>query len=172
MANATGHCDDRDLTDLGVAVRSYRNLFYHRTVLLEGIRRMAMRNMAHLTDAREHCDAHASLEEDDWVPRVQAKMLSDQGLENNELNRTVIEWATFCLLQVYLALLYAEIESVVVEEHRAAALSDALVFHVPDHTKNPEHLDHAVAEVYHSSGSHIYRNLAAFFGVGHHAKNA
>lgn len=68
-----------DLTNLGVSVRSFRNRFHHRTVPLEGIRRIATRNMIHLTDARQQCDAHASsLEEDYWILRVQAKMLSDR----------------------------------------------------------------------------------------------
>ena len=105
------HIEDLDLSEIRVAVDAFRNLFYHRTVLVEGIRRIAMRNMLHLTDAKQHCNAHASSpEEDDWVPRVQAKMLSDQDLEDNEVNRMVVAWATFYPVQVYLALLYAEIE--------------------------------------------------------------
>ena len=101
--------EDLELAELGVAVHSFRNLFYHRTVLLEGIRRVAVRNMAHLTDARRRCNAQGSLRVgEDWVPRVQATMLNDQGLNDNGQNRTVIAWATFYPLYVYLALLYAE----------------------------------------------------------------
>ena len=104
---------DLNLTDLGVAVRAYRNLFHHRTVYLEGIRRIAARNMMHLAEARDHCAGFSSsADEDDWVPRVQSKMLSDQGLDDSETNRVILEWATFYPLQTYLALLYAKIECV------------------------------------------------------------
>ena len=105
--------EDLNLTDLGVAVRAYRNLFHHRTVFLEGIRRIAARNMMHLAEARDHCAAFSSsADEDDWVPRVQSKMLSDQGGDDSETNRVILQWATFYPLQTYLALLYAEIECV------------------------------------------------------------
>lgn len=105
--------EDLNLTDLGVAVRAYRTLFHHRTVFLEGIRRIAARNMIHLAEARDHCAAFSSsADEDDWVTRVQSKMLSDQGLDDSEMNRAVLQGATFLPLQTYLALLYAEIECV------------------------------------------------------------
>jgi len=111
--DGTERLENLDLTGPRVAVRSFQNLIYHRTVILEGIRRIAMRNMVHLSDAREHCDAHAtSPDEDDWIPRVQARMLGDQGLENNRLNRAIIGQATFAPMRVYLAVLYEEIRCV------------------------------------------------------------
>ncbi len=101
-----------DLTKIGIAVRSFRNLFYHRTVLLEGIRQMAARNLTHLTDAMRQCSVNPSEAEHEWIPRVQAKILGDQGMENNPANRTLLPFATFLPVQVYLALLYAELECI------------------------------------------------------------
>ena len=104
--------EELDLTELGIAIRSFRNLFYHRTVLLEGIRRMAVRNLTHLADAKRRCGVNSSEVEHEWVPRVRAKMLADQGMENNPTNRTILLPATFLPVQVYLALFYAELECV------------------------------------------------------------
>ena len=101
-----------DFTKIGIAVRSFRNLFYHRTVLLEGIRRMAARNLIHLAEAQRHCGVKSSEEVHEWIPRVQARMLRDQGMENNSANRKILPFATFTPVQVYLALLYAELECV------------------------------------------------------------
>ena len=39
-------------------------------------------------------------------------MLSDQGMEDSDVNRRILEIATYCPFQTYLALLYAEIECV------------------------------------------------------------
>ena len=102
--------EDLDLTDIGVAVRSFRNLFYHRTVILEGIRQIVGRNMVHLADAAERYDAGISPEENERTTR--AIILSDQGLENNAANRFISGIATHCPFQVYLALLYAELDCV------------------------------------------------------------
>ena len=110
--SATTRVEELDLTEIGIAVRSFRNLFYHRTVLLEGIRRMAVRNLTHLADAKRQCGVNSSEAEHEWVPRVRAKMLADQGLENNPTNRTILLPATFLPVQVYLALFYAELECV------------------------------------------------------------
>ena len=103
--------EDLDRAGFDTAVGVYRNLLHHRTVILEGIRLIASRNIIHLTDARTACAARSqSPDEDDWIARVQARMLADQGLDDSKFNRTVIGWATFYPVQVYLALLYAEIE--------------------------------------------------------------
>ena len=124
-ASAISRPEDLDVAAFDAAVGIYRNLFHHRTVILEGIRQIAFRNMIHLGDARAACAAHAwSPDEDDWIGRVQAKMLADQGLDDSELNRTVIGWATFYPLQVYLALLYAEIEYIRRNRERSAFLEN------------------------------------------------
>ena len=120
--------EDLDRLGFDTAVGVYRNLFHHRTVILEGIRKVAFRNMIHLTDARIAYAAHSPLSEDDWIPRVQAKMLADQGLDDSKVNHTVIGWATFYPLQVYLALLYAEIEYIRKYRDRSRLLEDGEMF--------------------------------------------
>ena len=118
--------EDLDRAGFDTAVGVYRNLFHHRTVILEGMRRIAFRNMIHLTEARHACAAHSN--EEGWIPRVQAKMLADQGLEDSKLNQTVIGWSTFYPVQVYLALLYAEIEFIRECRGRSTLLDDSQVF--------------------------------------------
>ena len=121
--------ENLDITDLGVALRSYRNLFHHRTVFLEGIRRIAARNMIHLAEARDHCaDFSSSADQDDLVPRVQSKMLHDQGLDDSESNRIILKCATFYPLQTYLALLYAEIECVRNSRNESPFFEDDVLF--------------------------------------------
>ena len=121
--------EDLDRAGFDAAVGVYRNLFHHRMVIAEGIRLIASRNMIHLTEARAACAAYArSLDEDDWIARVQAKMLADQGLEDSKLNRTVIGWATFYPVQVYLALLYAELEYIRRNRDKSALLEDDEAF--------------------------------------------
>ena len=100
-----------NLTKIQNVVNCYRNLFYHRTVILEGIRKVAFRNMSHLSEAMDYCKSTGdTLHDHRWIDRIQQKMLADQQLENNELNRVLIGWATYYPVQVYLALLYAEVE--------------------------------------------------------------
>ena len=100
------------IADIERKVKCFGNLFYHRTVILERIRKIAFRNMIHISKAIEDCnDIENSVQ--NYIPpleHTQAKMLSDQGLENNRVNRTIIGWSTYYSLHVYLALLYAEIE--------------------------------------------------------------
>ena len=98
------------LAKLRDPVNSYRNLFYHRTVVVEGIRKIAFRNMAHLSDAMGRSPSLDSVQGDDWITEVQRRMLHDQGVDDTPLNRTLIGWATYHPLQVYLGLLYAEVE--------------------------------------------------------------
>lgn len=93
--------------DIEREIISFGNLFYHRTAILERIRKIAFRNMIHRTIAEEHC---RRVENNVSMECIQAKMLSDQGLENNKANRIIIGWATYYPLHLYLALLYAEIE--------------------------------------------------------------
>ena len=101
-----------NIKDLESLVFPYRNLFYHRTVILEGIRKIAFRNMIHLVntiDFLEDSQCNA-IRNDLQIEHIKAKMLSDQGVTDNRFNRSIIEWATFFPIQLYLALLYAEIE--------------------------------------------------------------
>ena len=108
---AMTNLEELNLTDLRAVVNCYRNLFYHRTVILEGIRKIAFRNMIHLSETiKDHGANDNALRDHQWVKDIQGKMLADQGLENNKLNRMLIGWATWYPVQVYLALLYAEVE--------------------------------------------------------------
>ena len=96
-----------NIADIERKVKNFGNLFYHRTVILERIRKIAFRNMIHRTETERCC---RSVGGNIPMECVQAKMLSDQGLENNVINRTIIGWATYYPVQLYLALFYAEIE--------------------------------------------------------------
>ena len=92
-----------------------RNLIYHRALILEPIRRMAFRNMRHLSDAMADHGVPADTEVEsvgfnEWVRELQDRMLRDQGSEPSELNRVLIQIATFTPVKLYLGLLYAEIE--------------------------------------------------------------
>lgn len=121
--------EDLDRAGFDVAVGVYRNLLHHRTVYLEGIRRIAFRNMIHLREAEGACGPFSSSQNwDEWALRVQAKMLADQGLEDNALNQIVIALATFYPVQIYLALLYAEIEYIGRYRKRSTLLEDGDVF--------------------------------------------
>ncbi|MCZ0952112.1 MAG: hypothetical protein OXJ56_05970 [Rhodospirillaceae bacterium] len=121
--------EELDRAGFDVAVGVYRNLLHHRTVYLEGIRRIAFRNMIHLREAEGACGPFSpSRNRDEWALRVQAKMLADQGLEDNALNQIVIGLATFYPVQIYLALLYAEIEYIGRYRKRSALLEDGEVF--------------------------------------------
>ena len=104
--------ENLEIKHLESLVHPYQNLFHHRTVILEGIRKIAFRNMIHLENTMNFLEESSKYGSKDKlkIERIKAKMLTDQGLENNTTNQAVIEWATFFPLQLYLALLYAEIE--------------------------------------------------------------
>ena len=104
-----------DLQRLHFGTTVLRNLIYHRALILEPIRRLAFRNMRHLSDAmadhRVPADAEVgSVEFNEWVRELQDRMLRDQGSESSELDRVLIQIATFTPVKLYLGLLYAEIE--------------------------------------------------------------
>ncbi len=101
--------DKLNITDVEDKIKAYANLFSHRTHPLEGIRKITSRNMIHFINARNYLH-NKDVSESVSVERIQAKMMSDQGLKSNESNRIVTEWVTHFPLCVYLALLYAEIE--------------------------------------------------------------
>ena len=93
----------------------YRNLMYHRVLILEPIRQMAFRNMRHLSRAitdlpKPENNNVNSTESSTWIAQIQDRMLKDQGVEPSDLNRILVHTATFTPVKLYLALLYAEIE--------------------------------------------------------------
>ncbi len=104
-----------DLQTLHSGTTVLRNLIYHRALILEPTRRLAFRNMRHLTaamaDHHTPTDAQVdSVEFNEWVRELQDRMLRDQGYESSEVHRVLIQIATFTPVKLYLALLYAEIE--------------------------------------------------------------
>ncbi len=101
-----------DLAHLRTTVMQFQDLFHHRTVLLEPVRRMTYRNMAHLTDAMDRCEAsgHTHSGKDDMIRCRQTVMLNDQGLEVTPLTLMLTGLSTFAPMKLYLALLYAELE--------------------------------------------------------------
>ena len=90
----------------------YRNALHHRNTFVEGIRKIAFRNMRHLTRAKDEYERTGGQvnQSVDWFSKVQDIMLAGQGLESTSANRTLIGWATYQPLQVYLCLLYASVE--------------------------------------------------------------
>ena len=108
-------------TDLHALERStaiYRNLMYHRVLILEPIRQMAFRNMRHLSSTISELHKPQnhnvdSTESREWIGQIQDRMLSDQGTEPSVLNRVLVHKATFTPVKLYMALLYAEIESLI-----------------------------------------------------------
>ena len=89
--------------------QNYRKLRVHRCVIVEGVRVIAFRSMDHLFTTRVRLNAM------DWgdseaMARVQNKMLEDQGLDQTEANRSDLVWASRAAWEIYMCLLYAEIE--------------------------------------------------------------
>ena len=104
-----------DLQTLHFRTAVLRNLIYHRDLILEPIRHLAFRNMRHLSDVmadrRLPADVEVgSVEFNEWVRELQDRMLRDQGSEPSEMDRVLIQIATFTPVKLYLGLLYAEIE--------------------------------------------------------------
>ena len=139
MSNLQGF----NITNLRKIVNPYRNLFYHRTEILEGIRKIAFRNMAHLTSARERCELGDDVSLDTGgIDRIQLRMLADQGLEATHVNKRLLALATFATLKLYLALLYAEVEFYNKLCRRHTILSDATLSECLDNS--PEFIESLV----------------------------
>ena len=98
-----------DVAALAKVTAPYRNALYHRSTVVEGIRKVANRNLAHLGRATRECGYTGGLPED-GIEVVQARMLEEQELDNSNAHRSIIPWATFLPVQIYLCLLYASIE--------------------------------------------------------------
>ena len=92
-----------------------RNLAFHRTHVLEPVRRVAFRNMQFLGRAmsvhpKPDNSGMNSPQARSWVKSVQNQMLTYQGLEPSELNRGLLHATTFMPVKIYTALWYAELE--------------------------------------------------------------
>ena len=107
--------EDLRLDEIVEAVTLYRNLADHRHMVLEPVRRIASRNMAGVSRAQQCAGKPPSETSDDaskqeWVSRVQAAQLEEQGVEHSGLNGSLLESATFSPVRLYFSLFYAEIE--------------------------------------------------------------
>ena len=91
-------------------VQQFKRLFDHRTGILEGVRAVAFRNIDHLTRAmrREGIDRFTTPAS---MVCVQDAMVRDQGLDPTPMNRWLLSCGTFNAWEIYLCLLFAEVES-------------------------------------------------------------
>ena len=91
-------------------VQHFARLYDHRTFILEGMRVAAFRNVGHLFRAmkREGIDTFTTPAS---LIRVQDTMIRDQGLEPTPTRRWLLSCGTFNAWEVYLCLLFTEVES-------------------------------------------------------------
>ena len=99
----------------------YSKLREHRCRITESIRVVAFRNMDHLDAAQKHVGIRESTDQEHYV-RVQDKMLADQGLEQTDTQRWLLTSATWVPWEVYMCLLYAEIENYMLISQKHASL--------------------------------------------------
>ena len=91
-------------------IQHFTRFYYHRYRVLEGVRAAAFRNVDHLT--RVMADAGIlKFTTQSSIIEVQDRMIRDQGLEPTPTRRWLLECATFNTWEVYLCLLFAEVES-------------------------------------------------------------
>ena len=96
---------------LGIeAITHYRNLQYHRSVILEGIRIIALRNLNHLDRTMTALGVN-TLADDRDIEAVNDWMFKDQGMDPDLNSRSILEFATFIPWEMYLCLLSVELES-------------------------------------------------------------
>lgn len=98
-----------NVTDVEAITSPYENALYHRTSFVEGIRKIAFRNMMHLARAIEECKTEETTNED-HTSAIQDRMLADQGMETGDGARKLLGATTFEPMKVYLSLLYASLE--------------------------------------------------------------
>ena len=103
------------------AINHYRNLQYHRSVILEGVRNIAFRNINHLTRVMKN-QGMTQLTDDREIDTVYDLMFQDQHLDPDLNSRRILEFVTWVPWEMYLCLLSAEIESYRRESRRDPAL--------------------------------------------------
>ncbi len=103
--------DTTDVTTdrLDDLLRHHRSLRYHRFRILEGIRAVAFRNLDELHSAMGHVGVDQFQSEQD-IRAVQSHILESLGIEADPFNRAVLSWTLWLPWEVYLCLIYAEIE--------------------------------------------------------------
>ena len=103
------------------AIKHYRNLQYHRSVILEGVRIIAFRNVDHLGRVMESLGISQATDDRD-IEAVYELMFQGQDLDPDLSSRWVMEAATWIPWEMYLCLLSAELESYRRESRRDSAL--------------------------------------------------
>lgn len=126
-----------NIVEIESITRPWRNALHHRNAIVEGIRKIASRNMVHLDTAMKRCGVsrgETNGESEDWITDVQEKLLKDQGLENTSHNRKMLPLATFFPVELYGSLLYAGVEffyksSKEIDFYKDSEMSDYLENH-------------------------------------------
>ena len=126
-----------NIVEIESITRPWRNALHHRNAIVEGIRKVASRNIVHLETAMKRCGVsrgETSGESEDWITGVQEKLLKDQGLENTAHNRELLPLATFFPVEIYGSLLYAGVEffyesSKEIDFYKDGGMSDYLENH-------------------------------------------
>ena len=102
-------------------MKYYAKLRDHRCGITEGIRIIAFRNMDHLSRVGTQLSTTDLADEASRI-RIQNKMLEDQGLECSHMNRWLLGMATWVPWEIYMCLLYAEIENYTVISQKLPSL--------------------------------------------------
>ena len=92
------------------AASFYRNLLYHRTSMLEGVRLVAFRNVGHLRRTSRRLGV-SDADDADAYRAVVDGMIADQGMESNDQTRWMLELTNRYVWETYLCLVHAEIEA-------------------------------------------------------------
>ena len=124
-------------------LKYYVKLRDHRCGITEGIRVIAFRNADHMIRSREQLGVKDTSDDASRV-HVQDKMLEDQGLEKTDNNRWLLELATSVPWEIYMCLLYAEIEHYRTVSHKHKAL---VYTPLADHLALHPHLVQSLREV-------------------------
>ncbi len=103
------------------AIKHYRNLQYHRSVILEGVRVIAFRNINHQTRVMKNLGMSQLIDDRD-IDAVYNLMFQDQDLDPDLNSRRILEFVTWVPWEMYLCLLSAELESYRRESRRDPAL--------------------------------------------------
>ena len=92
------------------SVSFYRNVLYHRTSMLEGVRLVAFRNVSHLQRTSRQLGVDDA-DDADAYRAVVDRMIADQGMDANDQTRWMLELTNRYVWETYLCLVYAEIEA-------------------------------------------------------------
>ena len=92
------------------AIKYYRNLQYHRSTILEGVRLTAIRNFNHMTRIMTSLGMN-TLADDSDVDTVSDLIFKEQGMNPDLNSRSILEFVTVTPWEMYCCLLYVELEN-------------------------------------------------------------